>query len=218
MVAAGPAGDAAAMNAHAIATRPRAVGIARRWAADAAFHALGLLTSIVGFTLWMTGATVSVSLLIVWVGVPLTIATLIACRWFGDAERWRAALVLGRPIPRPERLRGGPGIVDRGSAVIKDRSTWLDFGWTGLAGFVSFPLATAAVAAWSTVAGMITLPAWYWSLPDGTELGLMHGDTLPKALLIAAIGLAAVPLCGYLVRALTIAELWVMRPLLTPRA
>jgi Putative sensor len=178
MVAAGPAGDAAAMNAHAIATRPRAVGIARRWAADAAFHALGLLTSIVGFTLWMTGATVSVSLLIVWVGVPLTVATLIACRWFGDAERWRA----------------------------------------GLAGFVSFPLATVAVAAWSTVAGMITLPAWYWSLPDGTELGLMHGDTLPKALLIAAIGLAAVPLCGYLVRALTIAELWVMRPLLTPRA
>jgi hypothetical protein len=206
---------AASPPSRSAADRLRAT--ARRWAGDAAFQFLGLLTSIVGFAIWVTGATATISLLIVWVGVVIGIGSLIAFRWFADVERWRAGLVLGRPIARPARRWEGPGLRDRARAVPKDPSTWRDFAWTGLAGFVAFPLGTAAVTAWATVLGLIAMPAWYWSLPDGAQLGIYEADTLPRALLTSAIGLVLIPVCGYLVRGMTMLELAIMKPLLRAR-
>jgi signal transduction histidine kinase len=67
------------------------------------------------------------------------------------------------------------------------------------------------------VLGLVTLPAWYWAIPGGAELGIVDVDTLPLALAAAGAGLALVPLVGYLVRGLTIIELAWMRWLLSPR-
>ncbi len=101
-------------------------------------------------------------------------------------------------------------------ALLGDRTTWRDFAWTGLAGIVVIPLSGLAVVLWSCVAGLVTLPAWYWSLPDAADVGVWNIDSLPRALAAAAVGLALVPVTGAVVRALTIAEIAIMRLLLTP--
>jgi signal transduction histidine kinase len=49
--------------------------------------------------------------------------------------------------------------------------------------------------------GLITLPAWYWSVTNpGVDLGLFTVDTLPEALLAAVAGVVSIPLTVALVR------------------
>ena len=99
---------------------------------------------------------------------------------------------------------------------MKDPATWKDFGWTGLSGVVAFGLGLVALIAWGCVIGLISLPFWYWTPSDATQLGIYRVDTLPLALLTAAIGVALIPVAGYLVQGLTKIELLVMESLLRP--
>ena len=78
-IGAGPYDDptvATAASAH-----PPTQLLIDRWARDAAFHAVGLLTSILGFTLWVTGVSVSLSLAITVMGLIATLASFYAFRW-----------------------------------------------------------------------------------------------------------------------------------------
>lgn len=57
-------------------------------------------------------------------------------------------------------------------------------------------LSWLAVGLWLGVLGLVTLPAWYWSLPDGAELGILNVDALPFALAATVAGLALLPFVG----------------------
>jgi signal transduction histidine kinase len=189
----------------------------RRWARELAFHVAGCLTSVAGFTLWITGVSVSLSLLLVYVGIFTTLASFWAFRWFARLERHRAALVLGAPID--ERYRVPPPAsrwLDRLKVHARDPGTWKDFTWTGLCGVLGFAISVAAVSAWASVLYLVSLPIWYWAPNHPMELGLYDVDTLPVALGTAGIGLVLVPVCGLLVRGLTLLELAMMVPLLRP--
>jgi len=140
---------------------------------DLAFHAVGLVTSVLGFTLWVTGVTVSLSLAITVIGLVATLASFYAFRWFARLERQRAALVLGAPIPeRYRRAPAGSGWWERLRVAARDPATWKDFAWTFLGSVLSFALSVAAVTLWGVVIGLITLPVWYVYLPDqAAQLG-----------------------------------------------
>jgi signal transduction histidine kinase len=58
------------------------------------------------------------------------------------------------------------------------------------------------VTAWSVSLGLVTMPLWWWSLPDNdpTELGIFQVDSWGHAFLAAAIGLVALPIAAALVR------------------
>ena len=43
---------------------------------------------------------------------------------------------------------------------------------TGLSGIIGLTLAGIAVTLWGCVLGLITLPAWYWALPEGATMKL----------------------------------------------
>lgn len=189
-----------------------------QWARDFAFHCVGLLTSILGFTLWVTGVAVSVSLAITVLGLIATLASFYAFRWFARLERHRAELVLGDPIPaRYRRAPAGSGWFARLRVAARDPATWKDFAWTGICGVLGFTISTIVVVVWGVVLGLVTLPAWYWALPDpGWNTGLFYVDTLPIAFAMAGLGLVLIPICGSLVRGLTIVELAMMVPLLRP--
>jgi signal transduction histidine kinase len=189
-----------------------------RWWRDLLFHVAGVATATLGITLWMTSVCVSLSLALMYVGLVLALWTLLACRWFARVERRRAAIVLGEPIAEryPPLVEGR--FTKRLHVLIGQRTTWRDFAWTGLSGFVAMTLSSLAVTLWGLVLGFVTLPAWYWTLPDGADVGLSDVDTLGAALAVAAIGLVLVPLTGWIVRGLTIVELACMRWLLEPRA
>ncbi len=185
------------------------------WGRDFAFHSVGFVTSVIGFTLWVTAVSVTLSLLIFVIGFAVALGSFYLFRWFAQIERRRAALVLDEPIPdRYRTIPRGAGWFHRLKLMAKDPATWKDFTWTLLSGTLGFVFATVALTLWGLVVGMITLPAWYWALPDAANVGIYEVDTLPMALLTSAIGIVLVPVCGWLVHLLTLGELAVMRPLL----
>ena len=188
-----------------------------RWSRDLVFHLAGVLTTNIGLALWVTGVATSLGLAITYFGLVIALGTLLACRWFARVERRRAAIVLGAPIEERYRPLDAARWTTRLHTLMGDPTTWRDFTWTGLSGIVGQTLSVLAVTLWATVLGLVTLPAWYWALPGGADIGILAIDTLPRALAAAAAGLLLVPVAGHLVRGLTVAELAWMRWLLAPR-
>jgi signal transduction histidine kinase len=188
-----------------------------RWSRDLAFHLAGVLTASVGLALWATAVATSLGLAITYFGLVIALGTLLACRWFARVERRRAGIALGAPIAERYAPLRDDRWVARLHALAGDPTTWRDFAWTGLSGVVGTSLSGLAVTLWGCVLGLVTLPAWYWALPAGAELGVVTVDTLPRAFAAAAAGLALVPVAGLVVRGLTVLELACMRWLLAPR-
>jgi signal transduction histidine kinase len=188
-----------------------------RWARDFAFHCVGLVTSVVAFTLWVTGVSVTLGLAVLIVGLLVALIFFWMFRWFARLERRRAALVLGEPIPeRYRRGEPGAGWFARLRAAAADPATWKDFAWTGIHGVLGFAISLAAIVLWAVVLGLLTLPAWWWSLPEPVEMGLFEVDSLGLAFAVAGGALLLVPVCGWAVRGLTELELAMMVPLLRP--
>jgi signal transduction histidine kinase len=188
-----------------------------RWGRDLLFHLAGLATSIVGFTLWVTGVSVTLSLAITVVGLLSALAFFWAFRWFARLERHRAAIVLGAPIPERYR-RGQPDAswFARLRAAAADPATWKDFAWTGICGVLAFTIAVAVISLWAAILYLLTLPIWYWAPNPPQSIGFTDIDTLGKAFAATGAGIVLFPVCGLIVRGLTRIELAAMVPLLRP--
>lgn len=187
-------------DAMPLVQRPSA--LLRQLFLDTVYLVLALPIGIVTFTVVVVGWSVSLALMITFLGIPLAMMTIHVSRWMGWIERRRAALVLGRPVAavykRPEKA----GFLAALKALFSDPSTWKDLGWhlillpVGIADF------TIAVMAWTTSFGLITVPLWWWALPDSdpTELGVFSVDNWGTAFLACAIGVVALPIAAALVR------------------
>ena len=70
---------------------------------------------------------------------------------------------------------------------------------------------------WATIAGLLVLPAWNWSLPnDGVDFGLFRADSLGEAFIGVDIGLVAIPIAYVLQRWMTEGLLRLSKALLSP--
>ena len=85
-----------------------------RTARDVAYLTLGLLTSVLAFGVWVAALTLSLTLAILIVGIPVIIGSAYVMRWTAELDRQNAALVFGRPVrgalplaPRPLDRRAG---------------------------------------------------------------------------------------------------------------
>ena len=114
----------------------------------------------------------------------------------GTMERYRAALVLGAPIASADRALEG-SIWQRSKTLATDPASWLGTLWSmlllpiGIAGF------TVAVTVWSTVLGLVTSPAWTWSIDNGDapdSLEFFNSTGAGYSVLRVVLGLALVPL------------------------
>ncbi|MEA2195105.1 MAG: hypothetical protein QOG42_1539, partial [Solirubrobacteraceae bacterium] len=153
-----------------------------------------------------------------YVGLFAALWTLLAMRWLARVERRRAAIVLGAPIEERYRPLGEePRWAVRLHALIGEPTTWRDFAWSAGWGWIGPAVAGLAVGLWIGVLALVTLPAWYWAIPGGIDVGTRSIDTLPLALAATAVGLLLAPLCGTLVRAITAAQLAAMDFVLRPR-
>ena len=154
------------------------------------------------FCFFVTMLSVGVSLLIIWVGVPILIATVASTKFFAAGERRRAGWLLQEPIPSlylPSHRRGMLGYLH---TAVGDAAIWKDLLWLlillpilGLAGF------TLAVCAWGVALGMVFLPLWYWSVPNGVDYGLFTVDKLPEAFGMTLVGLVLLVVAAPLTRA-----------------
>jgi signal transduction histidine kinase len=168
---------------------PRTVrSVAAQAARDTGYLAIGLLTSVLASCVWVTGLSLSLSLVVFIVGLPVIVGSAIVFRWTAELDRRNAAWFLRRPV-RARYREPGRGLRSLLSSTLGDPQTWRDLVWLvvhsvlgGVFGFVGLGLVLLT-------AGLATLPAWAWSLPDGQpDFGLWQADELWIA--FASIGLA----------------------------
>ena len=163
-----------------------------RTARDAAYLTLGLLTSVLAFGVWVAALTLSLTLAILIIGIPVIIGSAYVMRWTTELDRQNAALVFGRPVRGHYRSHRGRSISARVLNTLRDPQVWRDLGWLILHSVVGFAFGVAAVTLVATAAGIAVLPLWYWALPDpGMQMGLYNVDTLTEAIGTAFL---AVPL------------------------
>jgi len=174
----------------------------RQLGLDSVYLLLAMPMGILTFTVVVTGWSLALGLLITLIGIPVAMLTIYVSRWMAWVERRRAALVVGEPIRGVYKAPTTGRIIDRLKALFSDPSTWKDLAWHLLllpVGIVDF---VVVVTAWSVSFGLLTLPAWWWALPDNdpTDLGIFQVDSWGHAFLAAAIGLVALPIAAALVR------------------
>jgi signal transduction histidine kinase len=209
--------EAMAATAAASPPAPRTATRLRRIGADALYVLLGLVASIVIFVVWVTGVTLSLSLLILIIGLPIVLVTTAAFRGLSDLERRRAALVFGHPIAAdyrrvPRGARFGPRL----RIVTTDPQTWRDTAYLAIVSVVGFTWGTVWLVMWGTALGSITLPAWWWSMPsEATYLWFQVDSWLENAIAVA-IGLALIPISLYVQRGLALSQAHLARWLLGP--
>jgi hypothetical protein len=145
-------------------------------------------------------------------GLPLLRPTASAVRRCADAERRRLRLVWRAPARAAYATTSETGTLSRALGPWRDPAIWRDLRY-----LVAFwcPLAlldVSVLAAWAALLTGVTLPFWYWA-PRGTDMvgyvrgSTVHGvalgyfphgpagpgavglyaDTLPKAVLAAAV-------------------------------
>jgi signal transduction histidine kinase len=172
--------------------------IAGQAARDAGYLGLGLLTSAVAGCVWMTGLTLSLSLVIFIVGLPVIIGSAVVFRWTAELDRRNTAWFLRRPV-RARYREPGRGLRGLLGSTLSDGQTWRDLVWLVVHSMLGFVFGCVALGLVALVAGVATLPAWYWSLPQGADVGIWRAGGLGEAF---ALALLAVPLAVVTVLAL----------------
>ncbi|MDX8151157.1 sensor domain-containing protein [Patulibacter brassicae] len=187
----------------------------RAWR-DLAYLLLGMATGTAFFSIAVTLFSLSIGLLVLIVGIPIAMLSSEVLRWCAEIERRRALIVDPEPIRGAYRPVRGAGWLGAAQAMAGDARRWKDLAYLVL----QFPVSVAAFVAsslWALPLGLLTLPLWYWAVPDGVDVFAIpgsHVDALPSALLGIPLGLVAiVPVYG-LCRGATIVSLALERALL----
>ncbi|MFF2328199.1 MULTISPECIES: sensor histidine kinase [unclassified Streptomyces] len=174
---------------------------------------LSLPISTVMFSLSIALTSLSIGMLITFLGVPILAGTLALCRGFGAMERARARVLLGLDVADPAPVRGSTGgLMSWVGAALKSGVSWrhllyalLHFPWAVFAFIVSVTL-------WANGWAALTYPLWRWVFPayvgvDGVQL---YGDKNHQAYLDSPVELAATSVCGLVLVVITV---WIIRGL-----
>ncbi|MGX7677452.1 sensor histidine kinase [Jatrophihabitans sp. DSM 45814] len=141
------------------------------------------------FSVWITW----VSVIVVGVGIPLTLISTPAVRWYANRHRSWAANVLGEPIPRPYLpIRPGSGPLLRLWSIMKDPATWRDWFWLLVNASIGF---TLSIVSFSLFAGglfyLIYPFLWAVTPPEvfGNPFGFFHINQVSDAFVLMPLGL-----------------------------
>jgi signal transduction histidine kinase len=162
---------------------------------------------VIEFTFLVTALSTGVGLAVTLIGIPILIASVYAWGWLAEIERRTIGTLTGNEIASPYRPLPERGWWERLRARLADPATWKDLTFL----FLQFPFGLLsfiiAVTVLSVGLSGLTLPLWYWAVPDGadwTVFQLIDVDTLPEALAVAPLGALAlwlgVPALGALGR------------------
>jgi signal transduction histidine kinase len=176
---------------------------ARTWKATAYL----LLTLPVGtfwFVVLVTGITTGLSTLMIWVGVPILVATVFAWRAGARAERSLLRTLLDVDIPSPYRPAAETSLWRQLRTAASDPATWKDFVYLALL----FPLGilwfSVVTTVWAFALGLLALPLYYWAPDGGAEVigPYIVVNEWWEAVLGALVGLAAALLVPHVIRAI----------------
>jgi signal transduction histidine kinase len=206
---------------------PRSRGWFRQLGVDTGYVLVGFPLAVIAFVVVVTGLTLGAGLLIVWIGVAVLAAALLAARAFATAERAWLPAVLRRPLPRPAYLPVEGRPVRKLLTPLRDPQSWLD----AVHAIVRFPLAifsfVVTVTFWAIAVGGITYGAYDWALPDAStdpnnedllELLGLESTAGRRILVYTVLGLVFAVLLPLVVRGVALLQAQLGRVLLTSRA
>jgi hypothetical protein len=160
-----------------------------RTARDAAYLTCTLLTSIAAFAVWVAALTLSLTLGLLIIGLPVVLGAAYAMRWTVELDRQNAALVFGRPVRGHYRSHRATGLFARVFKTLRDPQVWRDFAWLITHSVVGFAFGVIAVSLVFSTLSVALLPLWSWALPDGYDMGFWNVDTFLEAVLAAWVAL-----------------------------
>lgn len=158
------------------------------------------LWSMVAFTVLVTGVSLTLSLIVLIVGVFVWVGFAHVMRWTTSVDRRLAAWRNQQPVPAAYREPAEPGFVPLLKTVTTDSQTWRDMGWLGLTSLLGFTLGLLVLTVVGIVASYVLMPLWYWAVTGTdtlygiTNLGVVDVDSLGEAFAMTGIGLALAPL------------------------
>jgi len=152
-----------------------------RTARDAAYLTCTLLTSIAAFAVWVTALTLSLTFGLLIIGLPVVLGAVFVMRWTAELDRQNAQLVFGRPVRGHYRSHRAPGLFARVFKTLGDPQVWRDFAWLITHSILGFAFGVIAVSLVLSTLSVAVLPAWYWAVPGGYDLGIINVDTLLEA-------------------------------------
>jgi signal transduction histidine kinase len=151
-----------------------------------------LVAGILGcieFVLLVTTISLGVGLAVTLIGIPILIGSVYAWGWMAEVERRLIGALTGTSIPNPYRpMPENSRSWARLRARLADPATWKDLTFLLLQfpfGLVSFILAAVVLG---VGAQGLTLPLWYWAIPDGVDVGVFHVHQLWAALALVPVG------------------------------
>ena len=192
----------------------RIADLARQAGRELAYLSIGGLTAIVAFCVWVTAVSVTLSLIVFIIGLPLYLLSVIAFRWTAELDRRNAALLRGRALRATYRDHRGESFLARLSSTTRDLQTWKDLTWLVVHSVLGFAFAAIAVSAVASVLAAFVMPLWFWSIPAGVDWGPWSIDTLPLALLATVLSIPLAALTVLINRWMVRAELWLAEQLL----
>lgn len=148
------------------------------------------------FVFLVTAISVGVGLAIIIIGIPILIGSVYAWGAMAEAERRTIRTLTGMVIPNPYRpVPEGSRRWARLRARLADPATWKDLTFL----LLQFPFGLASLIVAAVVLGVgiqaLTLPLWYWAIPDGVAFGFFSVDRLWEAVALVPLG-AVVLLLG----------------------
>ncbi|WP_405070899.1 sensor domain-containing protein [Kribbella sp. NBC_01510] len=162
--------------------------------------------SIACFTILVTGAAVTASLLFLIVGVFVWLGFVHVLRWTTWVDRRLAGWQRHERVPAAYRRPTDRGFIPYLQTLSSDPQTWKDMAWLGVTSIVGFAGGLAVITAAGLAATYMSMPLWYWAASHPhrkygiTNLGFLTVDTLGKAGIAAAIGLLLIPVVLLLAR------------------
>jgi len=190
----------------------------RTWK-ETTYALVALPLGVAWFSIFLTLATTSLSLIVFVVGLPLLAATLWLARVASRAQREVAGALLDVRIPGPPVVAPDARPFRRFLQPVIDLSTWRALVYLLVFAFpVGLGLFIAAVVLWSVALASVTAPAWYFSIPPG-DRGDVFGTVIDEPwewLVLVGGGLLLVFLTPWIIRALTAFDVLLMRALLGP--
>jgi signal transduction histidine kinase len=156
------------------------------------------------FIFLVTGIAVGVALAVTLIGIPILIGCVYAWGGLAEGERRIIHALTGTEIPNPYRPLPAGGWWVRLRARLGDPATWKDLTFL----LLQFPFGLVSFIVACVVLGIglqaLTLPAWYWAVPDGVNVGPFSVDQLGVALALVPLGavvlLLGIPALGALGR------------------
>ena len=191
---------------------------ASTWLAAGYLAVYVLITGWLLFSVAVTTTLTAACLAITLAGIPLLVAAAGVLRGCANVERSRVRRMLSEPVRGSYRKADRPGLMAEVRTRWHDGSTWRDVAYLIGLWLPLFILDTIVLSVWLTLLAGITLPIWYWApiqhyshgvTAHGVQLGYfpngpsgpghwgVYVDTLPNALLAAAVFLVLFLLFNY---------------------